>query len=95
MAALAGDGRPRRDFRLLFLTMLVIAAGNTALQSVLPAVGREFDIPDTVIAVTFSFSALVWTMAAPRWARRSDGGGRRRMVLIGLVGFIGWGVAKL
>lgn len=29
-----------RDFALLFTVMLTIAAGNTALQSVLPAIGR-------------------------------------------------------
>lgn len=80
-------GPAARDFRLLFLTMLVIAGGNTALQSVLPAVGRALRIPDALIALTFSFSALVWTLAAPAWARRSDGQGRRRMVLIGLGGF--------
>ena len=77
----------RRDFRLLFLTMLVIAGGNTALQSVLPAVGRALRIPDALIALTFSFSALVWTLSAPAWARRSDRQGRRRMVLTGLGGF--------
>ena len=30
-----------RRFTLLFLVMLTIAAGNTALQSVLPALGRS------------------------------------------------------
>lgn len=84
---MTGPSQATRDFRLLFLAMLVIAAGNTALQSVLPAVGRALRIPDAVIALTFSFSALVWTVAAPMWARRSDRQGRRRMVLTGLGGF--------
>jgi len=30
-----------RDFALLFTVMLTIAAGNTALQSVLPAIGAR------------------------------------------------------
>ncbi|ARS26991.1 MFS transporter [Sphingomonas sp. KC8] len=77
----------RRDFALLFLVMLTIAAGNTALQSVLPAIGRLLAVPDAVIALTFSFSALVWALAAPGWARRSDRQGRKRMVLTGLAGF--------
>lgn len=77
----------RRDFALLFLVMLTVAAGNTALQSVLPAIGRSLAIPDTMIALALSFSALIWAVAAPIWARRSDRKGRRGMVLTGLVGF--------
>ncbi|SNS23861.1 Major Facilitator Superfamily protein [Sphingomonas laterariae] len=87
MASLNMSGT-RRDFALLFLVMLTIAAGNTALQSVLPAIGRLLALPDAVIALTFSFSALVWALAAPGWARRSDRQGRKRMVLTGLIGFV-------
>jgi MFS family permease len=74
-------------FALLFLVMLTIAAGNTALQSVLPALGRSLKVPDNAVAAAFSVSALVWVISAPYWARRSDRHGRRRMVLLGLFGF--------
>jgi MFS family permease len=74
-------------FRLLFLVMLTIAAGNTALQSVLPAIGRSLGVPDAAVAAAFSVSALVWVISAPIWARRSDRQGRRQMVLLGLFGF--------
>ncbi len=76
-----------RDFTLLFLVMLVLGAGNTALQSVMPAIGRSLHIADSIIALAFSVSALVWVIAAPIWANRSDRTGRRRMVLLGLAGF--------
>ena len=79
--------RIERDFALLFLVMLVLGAGNTALQSVMPAIGRSLKIPDSIIALAFSVSALVWVIAAPLWARKSDRTGRRRMVLTGLAGF--------
>lgn len=79
-------GKP--PFRLLFLVMLTIAAGNTALQSVLPAIGRSLKVPDSAVAAAFSVSALVWVVSAPFWARRSDRQGRRAMVLLGLFGFI-------
>lgn len=75
-------------FKLLFVVMLVIAAGNTALQSVLPAIGRSLKVPDSAVAAAFSVSALVWVIAAPFWAERSDRAGRRAMVLLGLFGFI-------
>ncbi len=76
-----------RTFGLMFAVMLVIAAGNTALQSVLPALGRSLGVADSAVAAAFSVSALMWVIAAPLWANRSDGHGRRRMVLVGLIGF--------
>lgn len=78
----------RRDFGLLFLVMLTIAAGNTGLQSVLPAIGRSLGLPDSAIAAAFSISALIWTVTAPYWARRSEHHGRRNMLLLGLGGFM-------
>jgi MFS family permease len=82
----SADGAPP-PFKLLFLVMLTIAAGNTALQSVLPAIGRSLGVPDAAVGAAFSVSALVWVISAPIWARRSDRQGRRKMVLLGLFGF--------
>jgi MFS family permease len=72
---------------MMFVVMLTIAAGNTALQSVLPALGRSLGVGDNWVAAAFSVSALLWVIAAPFWANRSDHHGRRAMVLLGLVGF--------
>ncbi|KTF68209.1 MFS transporter [Sphingomonas sp. HT-1] len=76
-----------RDFALMFTVMLVIAAGNTALQSVLPALGRSLHAADSAVAAVFSVSALLWMLAAPFWARRSERTGQRAMVLLGVIGF--------
>ena len=78
---------PRTHFALVFAALLVTAAGNTALQSVLPVIGREIRIPDMAIAVIFSLSALFWTFSAPYWARQSDARGRRRLMQLGVAGF--------
>ena len=76
-----------RTFSLMFLVMLTIAAGNTALQSVLPALGRSLGVADSAVAAAFSVSALLWVVAAPFWANRSDRYGRRAMILLGVGGF--------
>ena len=76
------------QFVLLFMVMLTIAAGNTALQSVLPALGRSLGVRDNAVAAAFSVSALLWVIAAPIWANRSDRTGRRAMILLGLAGFV-------
>ena len=78
---------PRRDFALLFAVLLVVAAGNTALQSVLPAIARVIKIPDMLVAIIFSFSALLWTFSAPFWARQSDKRGRKMLMQVGIAGF--------
>ena len=90
---------PRLHFALLFTALLTVAAGNTALQSVLPAIARVIHLPDLLVAIIFSFSALLWTFSAPYWARQSDIRGRKRLTIVGLVGFgvsmLGCGVAIL
>ncbi|MEH3102947.1 MAG: MFS transporter [Sphingomonas phyllosphaerae] len=74
-------------FALMFMVMLTIAAGNTALQSVLPALGRSLGVRDAEVALAFSISALFWVLAAPFWAHRSHRHGRRAMILLGLGGY--------
>jgi MFS family permease len=83
------DRLPRRDFALIFAALLVTAAGNTALQSVLPVIGRAIHIPDLLVALVFSLSALLWTFSAPYWADQSDRRGRRRLMQVGVAGFGG------
>ena len=83
-----GFGLSRGRFALLFSVMLVAAAGNTAMQSLLPAIGRDLDVPDLWVAAAFSLSALVWVAMAPVWAHRADRRGRRALMRLGLTGFI-------
>ena len=78
---------PRREFAVLYAVLITVAAGNTALQTVLPAIARVIHIPDMLVAIIFSFSALLWTFSAPYWARQSDIRGRRRLMAVGVIGF--------
>jgi hypothetical protein len=83
-----GFGLSRERFALLYSVMLVAAAGNTAMQSLLPAIGRDLGVADIWVAVAFSLSALVWVAMAPVWAHRADRRGRRALMRLGLAGFI-------
>ncbi|MEM7780014.1 MAG: MFS transporter [Pseudomonadota bacterium] len=73
---------------LLFMVMLVTAAGNTAMQSVMPSIGTALEVSDVWISLAFSGSALLWVGCAPIWARRSDRRGRKAMMALGLTGFV-------
>ena len=73
---------------LLFSVMLVTAAGNTAMQSVMPSIGTQLGVADVWISLAYTWSALLWVICAPIWARRSDQRGRKSMMALGMVGFI-------
>ncbi|MDP4538590.1 MFS transporter [Qipengyuania sp. DY56-A-20] len=79
---------PRERMALLFTVMLVTAAGNTAMQSVMPSIGTALGVADVWISLAYSWSALLWVVCAPIWADRSDQRGRKAMMALGLSGFI-------
>ncbi len=83
----AGSALSTPNF-LLFSAMLVAAAGNTALQSVMPAIGRAMGIADFWVAIAYTWSAVLWVLLAPTWAERSDHHGRKALTLLGIGGFI-------
>ena len=73
---------------LLFLIMMVAAAGNTAMQSTLPAIASHLKIADVWVSLAFSWSALLWVVTAPKWAQLSDQRGRKLLMQVGMFGFI-------
>ena len=83
-----GSALTTPHFLLLYSAMLVAAAGNTALQSVMPAIGRAVGIADFWVAIAYTWSAVLWVWLAPYWAEKSDHHGRKALTLLGLAGFI-------
>jgi len=83
------DAQPIDSGRMavLFSVMLVTASGNTAMQSILPTIGTQLDIPDFWVSAAFSWSALLWVYTAPKWARQSDHRGRKALMRLGMIGF--------
>ncbi len=79
---------PRDRMAILFTVMLVAAAGNTAMQSTLPAIASKLKISDVWVSLAFSWSALLWVYTAPKWARLSDRRGRKALMKLGTTGFI-------
>lgn len=88
MASGIGAARlPQGRLALLFMVMLVTAAGNTAMQSVMPSIGTRLKLPDFWVSLAYTWSAVLWMVMAPFWARRSDRRGRKAMMALGLSGF--------
>jgi len=84
----SGNAISQGRMALLFTVMLVTAAGNTAMQSVMPSIGTALEVNDVWISLAYSWSALLWVICAPIWARRSDRRGRKSMMALGLTGFV-------
>ena len=75
-------------FLLLYCAMLVASSGNTALQSVMPAIGRSIGIADFWVAIAYTWSAVLWVALAPYWAEKSDHHGRKALTMMGVSGFV-------
>ena len=94
MASIARNGAVGKaaltntHFVLLYCAMLVASSGNTALQSVMPAIGREIGIDDFYVAVAYTWSAVLWVLLAPYWAEKSDHHGRKTLTMMGVSGFV-------
>lgn len=76
-----------RQFRLLWVCMLVIGAGNSMLLSVAPPLVRQLHLSDSSVGWIFSLSALLWVFTSPYWGRLSQSIGRKPVIALGLFAY--------
>jgi MFS family permease len=76
-----------RQFRLLFICLLVIGAGNSMLLAVAPPLVRQLNLPDSSVGWIFSLSAVLWVLCSPYWGRVSDRVGRKPIAALGLAAY--------
>jgi MFS family permease len=74
-------------FRLLFFCLVCVGMGQSMLFSILPPAARVIGLSPFQVSTIFATSALIWVFVSPWWGRRSDVTGRRKVILIGLLGF--------
>ncbi|TVS11804.1 MAG: MFS transporter [Gammaproteobacteria bacterium] len=89
MTAEAASGPPshRRAFLVLFSCMIAVGMGQTVVFAVLPPLGREIGLAEIQVGAIVSASSITFFLASPIWGRVSDRIGRKRVLLIGLVGY--------
>ena len=78
---------PRQRLAVLFAASMVAAAGNTGMQSIMPALGAALGVGDVWVSIAYTWPAILWVISAPYWARRSDRRGRKALMKLGLAGF--------
>ncbi|NOX81954.1 MAG: MFS transporter [Alphaproteobacteria bacterium] len=77
----------RLAFMLLLAGAVCAGMGQTIVFSILPPIARDIGVSDLQVVLIFMISAVCWVVFVPRWGRRSDDGGRKPFILIGLIGF--------
>lgn len=87
--ALKPAGISRSVSALLYMVQITTWSGLGALYAFMPAVGRELDVADALIASTASLSSLIWFLVAPLWSSASDRIGRKAIILVGCAGLAG------
>ncbi len=80
-------GETRRAFRLLFPCLVSTGMGQAMLFAILPPAAREIGLSSMQVSTIFVVSAVFWAFTSPGWGRLSDRVGRRRVILIGLLGY--------
>jgi len=77
----------RKAFRLLFPCLVSTGMGQAMLFAILPPAAREIGLSSIEVSTIFVVSAVFWAFTSPSWGRLSDRVGRRRVILVGLLGY--------
>ena len=78
-----------RYSRAILLTSLVgMGFGFTVLFAILAPLGREVGFSEFEISIIIATSSLAVFLTSPRWGRLSDRWGRKKVLLIGLIGYV-------
>lgn len=77
----------RSPLPLILLAVFATGMGQTIVFAVLAPLGREVGLMEIQIGLIIAASSVVFSFASPRWGRFSERAGRRRTMIIGLLGY--------
>lgn len=72
---------------LILLAVFATGMGQTIVFAVLAPLGREVGLAEIQVGLIIAASSVVFSIASPRWGRVSERIGRRRTMIIGLLGY--------
>jgi len=72
---------------LLLAAVMAHGIGQTIVFAVLAPLGRDVGLREIEVGLIIAASSLVFSWASPRWGRASERIGRRRTLIIGLLGY--------
>ena len=72
---------------ILAAGLLCVGAGQSVIFITIPPIARDLGLNEIQIGSIFASSALAWMILSPVWGSLSDSVGRKKIVIIGLLGF--------
>ena len=72
----------------LMLIILFVSMGQSVYWQTMPIIGREFSFTEIEINTLVSISAAMFIVFTPFWGKLSDRIGRKKVLLIGLSGYV-------
>lgn len=77
----------RHQLTVLILALMATGMGQSLVFAILAPLGREVQLGELQITSIIAISALIFSLAAPRWGRLSDRVGRKPIIITGLLGY--------
>lgn len=77
----------KRQLGALIAGLMATAMGQSLVFAILAPLGREVRLGELQITSIIAISALVFSVASPRWGRLSDRRGRKPIIITGLLGY--------
>ena len=74
--------------RTLLASLVIVGMGFSVLFPVLAPLGREIGLSEVQITSIIALSSLTVFLSTPIWGRTSDRWGRKRVMLVGIFGFV-------
>ena len=72
---------------ILAAGLLCVGAGQTIVFITIPPIARDLGLNEIQIGSIFATSAVAWMILSPVWGSLSDSIGRKKIVIVGLLGF--------
>ena len=72
---------------ILAAGLLCVGAGKTIVFITIPPIARDLGLNEIQIGSIFATSAVAWMILSPVWGSLSDSIGRKKIVIVGLLGF--------
>mgnify|MGYP001235832234 CR=1 FL=1 len=77
-----------RTIWVLMTAIVFISMGQSVYWQTIPILGREFGFSEIQITSIISSSSFIFLVLTPWWGKLSDQIGRKKVLLIGLIGYV-------
>lgn len=77
----------QRAIALVLFAVVAVGMGQTVVFAILGPLGREVGLIELQIGAIITCSSIIFSFFSPIWGRASDSLGRKKVMIIGLVGY--------